>query len=314
MYLIDSHFIAGLGQLRDVTCKNYRLQLKICCCEVQRQPLGIVSLCGEFSPPLRQVRFILQQKINEARCRMRRNTLAIAPVPPLKTLPSLLPFPVPSLCHPPTIRLLCLHHSFYHPWKQYLTILTQSFWHLCTLLLPPVQHPLTILLPSFLQYFSFSCTILVPSLYLLFTYSPSLRHHRTISFYHPSSIIWPSLHHPSTIFVPSCYHLLGWLFLVLGWQPMFVNALTWTTSGGKKRENQQSRRLYGWYHFPAPKLLKINTFTRTILSTEKVWGSDFQFWSIVNCIRRLEFRMAFAKLKWKHTNQNTKDFQQKLIQ
>lgn len=223
----------------------------------------------------------------------------------------LAPFLLPSLKtvfdHPYTILLASLYPpttacpaSVDHPFAILFTIFFLFLYHPCTIFVPPFTTPCA---PSMHHLWT-----------ILFTYSPSLRHHRTISFYHPSSIIWPSLHHPSTIFVPSCYHLLGWLFLVLGWQPMFVNALTWTTSGGKKRENQQSRRLYGWYHFPAPKLLKINTFTRTILSTEKVWGSDFQFWSIVNCIRRLEFRMAFAKLKWKHTNQNTKDFQQKLIQ
>lgn len=128
--------------------------------------------------------------------------------PPTMLAPFLLPSLKTVFDHPDTVLLASLYHPFYHPCSILSFYHVPSSYHLCTSFYHLAPHPCTIFEPSFLH------------------------------IYHPCAILVPS---PSTIFVPSCYHLLGWLFLVLGWQPMFVNALTWTTSGEKneKTSNQE---------------------------------------------------------------------------
>ena len=215
MYLIDSHFIAGVGQLRDVTCKNYRLQLKICCCEVQRQPLGIVSLCGEFSPPLRQVRFILQQKINEARCWMRRNTLAIAPVPRSKpyllfyrSLYHLCAILLPSAYYACTIPSTIIKNSVWPSWHCpsgiFVPSLLPSLYPPTTACPASVDHPFTIRVASSPFTMCHPCTIFAPPFTTLRRiHAPSLNHHFYIfAILAPSSyhLLLPFLHHPVTIF------------------------------------------------------------------------------------------------------------------
>ena len=63
---------------------------------------------------------------------------------------------------------------------------------------------------------------------------------------------------------------------------MYANTLTWTTSG-KKKANQESRKLYGWgVPFPSPKSVQ-NEHFYIILLAEKVVVTLFQFWDASPC-------------------------------
>ena len=75
----------------------------------------------------------------------------------------------------------------------------------------------------------------------------------------------------------------GNFFPVLGWKPMYANTLTRTTSG-KKKANQESRKLYGWGvgSLSQPQNCSKWTFSHNTFNWESC-GNFFQFWDGSPC-------------------------------
>ena len=88
---------------------------------------------------------------------------------------------------------------------------------------------------------------------------------------------WTFLH--NTFNWESC----GNFFPVLGWKPMYANTLTWTTSG-KKKANQESRKLYcGWGGtLSQPQNCSKRTFVQNTFNWESC-GNFFHFWDEGPC-------------------------------